>query len=104
MAFDFQFSNEAKEKEKALWQEAETRLSKMGLDRHDVTGASVNIEKETKAETPQYLISIVLFFKPKNIVAKKKDENVMLALKQALNAVERQLKKEREKKRKKARK
>lgn len=100
MAFDFQFSNEVKEQEKALWQEAETRLSKLGLNRKDVIGATVNIEKEIKAQTPHlFSAKVLVFIKPKKIIAEKKDKNVMFALKKALDAVERQIRKDTEKRR-----
>lgn len=104
MAFDFQFSNEAKEQEEALWQEAETRLSKLGVDRKEVIGASVNIKKDIKAQTPYlFRVNIILQLRPKNIVAEKKNKNAMMALKEALEVVERQYRKTREKKRDKSR-
>ena len=104
MAFDFQFSNEVKEQKDALWQEAETRLSKLGLSRKGVIGATVNIEKEVKAQTPHlFRVNIVLHHRKSNVVSQKKAKDPMTALKSALDALERQLRKRREKMRDKSR-
>jgi ribosomal subunit interface protein len=100
MAFDFQFTSQVKENEDALWQEAETRLSKLGIKRGGITGATVNIEKEAKAQTPHlFSVKIVVFVRPKNVVAQKKDKNVIFALKKALDTIERQIRKGKEKRR-----
>jgi ribosome-associated translation inhibitor RaiA len=64
----------------------------------DMIGASGAIERVEHQETPHvYQARMVAYIKPDNIVTKEKADNPMAALDQALNALERQVRKRREK-------
>lgn len=94
MAFNFKFHTDAKEQENMLWEEAEKRLTKLGLRYDAITGATVNVRTEAKKNTPHvFRASVVISAKPKNVSAVKKGENPHIALKEALDATERQIKK-----------
>ncbi|HDQ72579.1 MAG TPA: 30S ribosomal protein S30 [Chloroflexi bacterium] len=84
--------------EEALQAEAARRLAALAEGHTDIVDASVSIEELTGGETPhRYQVRVVLYARPNQIVAVEKHEDAMGALKQALSAVERQVRDKREK-------
>lgn len=88
----------SKETEYELFTEAESRLKQLARGHTDLTGAAINIRPPSGGET-MYLheVVIILYIRPNHIVAVQKETNPHLALKEALNAVERQVRDRREK-------
>lgn len=96
--FDFEFYSELPNLSDDLRLKVQNRLKKLAGGKRDMTGASVAIEPIAHGETPHfYQARIVAYIKPENIVAVEKGENVEVALKGALDAVERQVRSRREK-------
>ncbi|MFP4394187.1 MAG: hypothetical protein ACLFTI_02900 [Anaerolineales bacterium] len=98
--FDFEFHTEISQDDTALWEEANERLRSLINGHTDIVDASVSIEELTGSETP-YLFKarVVIYMRPENIAAVQKDTNAMLALQGALNAVKRQVRETRAKRR-----
>lgn len=81
-----------------LEREAEERLMELSKGHSDMTGASVLIERQAHGETPHlYRARVTVYMRPKNQNAQEKDESMQLALKGALDAIERQVRKNRAK-------
>jgi ribosome-associated translation inhibitor RaiA len=84
--------------EENLFAEAESRLRQMARGHDDLTGAAVTIRQPAKKETaPLHEATVVAYVRPDNIVGKEKQDTPSGALKGALDAVERQIRKKREK-------
>jgi|SRR5688572_24205062 len=78
--------------------EAERRLRELSEGHSDIVGASIALENTVKAQTPyQYKARIVLYKRPKNIAVTKKDSEPMVALRDALDTLERRVYEIREK-------
>ena len=101
LQFDFEFYAEGLEStamEEELLLEADSRLRKLAEGHRDMIGASVAVEKPAEAETGfVYRARVVAYIKPDNIVAVEKEDAAISALKQALEAVERQVRERRQK-------
>ena len=98
--FDFEFYTEISQDDAELWEEANERLRALVDDHTDIIDASVSIEELTGSETPhRFEARVVIYMRPDNIVAVEKGEHAMAALQDALDAVERQVREEREKRR-----
>lgn len=96
--FDFEFYSEVPNVPEELKLEVLDRLESLGSGKKDMVGASVAIERIAHGETPHfYQARIVAYIKPKNIAAVEKAENLEMALKGALVAIERKIRKKREK-------
>jgi ribosome-associated translation inhibitor RaiA len=96
--FDFEFYSEVPDLSDDHRLEVQDRLEKLAGSKRDMIGASVAIEDIAGGETPHfYRARIVAYIKPENIVAVEKGDNIEIALKGALEAVERQVRKRREK-------
>lgn len=81
-----------------LEREAEDRLLELSKGHSDMTGASILIERQAHGETPRlYRARVTVYVRPKNLNAQEKNENMHLALKSALDAIERQVRKNRAK-------
>ncbi len=81
-----------------LWAEAWNGVQALAKGHSDMIGASAAVERVEHRETPHvYQGRIVAYIKPENIVVKEKADKPMAALQQALNALERQVRKRREK-------
>ncbi len=94
--FHFEFYSEAVSVDDDLRVEAETRLEALATEHRDMIGASVAVEELTGQETPHFFEArIVAYIRPDNIVAIEKADNVELALRGALEAAERQVRKHR---------
>jgi ribosome-associated translation inhibitor RaiA len=100
---DFEFYSEdlpTPELEDDLWEAAWNRVQVLAEGHDDLIGASTAIERVEHTETPHvYKARIVAYIKPNNIVVNEKDDHPMAALQQALDALERQVRKRREKRR-----
>jgi ribosome-associated translation inhibitor RaiA len=98
---DFEFYSEdlpTPDLEQDLWAEAWERVQALAEGHNDMIGASAAVERVEHAETPHvFQARIVAYIKPDNIVTKEKADNAMAALQQALDALERQVRKMREK-------
>ena len=98
--FEFEFYAQGLDStrmEEELRLEADSRLRELAEGQRDMIGASVAVEKPAEAETGHvYRARVVAYIKPEHIVAVEKEENPVTALKQALDAVERQVREHRE--------
>lgn len=97
--FDFEFYAGVSHVDLELQDETERRLRELAADRNDIIGASVAVEEQARGEDlPHfYRARIVAFARPDNIVAVEKNETIERALREALGAVERQVRERREK-------
>ncbi len=90
-----------KETEYNLFIEAETRLKQLAKGHTDLIGASVTVRRPSSSQTaPLHEVTIVVYSRPEHIAAAKKETDPQLALKEALDAVERQIRERRNKLRK----
>lgn len=98
---DFEFYGEdlpSPDLEDDLWAEAWNRVQALAEGHDDMIGASAAVERVEHRETPHvYQARIVVYIRPDNVVTIEKGESPMVALQQALDALERQVRKEREK-------
>lgn len=95
---EFNSGLENKEFEADLLAEAEGRLRDLAEGHSDIRGAAVTIRKPADTETPPlHEATVVAYVRPDNVVGKEKQESPEGALKGALDAVERQVRKKREK-------
>lgn len=107
--FTFEFHNEVEsvgtEQEFELYREAQLRLRQLAESHHDLIGAAVTIEGLAQGpETPYlYRCRVVLYARPENIAAESKEAKPTTALKQALAAIERQVREKRERLRERGR-
>jgi ribosome-associated translation inhibitor RaiA len=100
--FEIEFFNELEnlgQLEEKLMDEAETRLRKLAKGNKDITGAAVSLESLDKGAETHYIVRarVVAYVRPENIVGVEKGENPLSALKNALSAVERQVREKRNK-------
>lgn len=87
------------DEEMALFTEADSRLRALAKGHDDLVGAAVSIRQPAKnPETPfVYEVTVVAYTRPENTAATKKEEDPMTSLKEALSAIERQIRQTREK-------
>jgi ribosome-associated translation inhibitor RaiA len=84
--------------EAAMFAEADSRLRELAGGHDDLTGAAINVRRPAKTETSFiYEVTAVVYARPKHIAATEKEADPIIALKNSLNAVERQVRKKREK-------
>lgn len=84
--------------EAEMFAEADSRLRELAGDHNDLTGAAINVRRPAKTETSFiYEVTVVVYARPKHIAATEKEDDPVIALKNSLNAVERQVRKKREK-------
>lgn len=96
--FDFEFYTKVPNVPEELKLEVLNRLESLASGKKDMIGASVAIERIAHGETPHfYQARIVAYIKPKNIAAVEKADNLEMALRGALVAIERKIRKKREK-------
>jgi ribosome-associated translation inhibitor RaiA len=78
--------------------ETEQRLRDLAADHTDIIGAAVALEKTVDTQSYDlFRVRIVTYKRPQDIVVTKEDEEPMLTLRQALDALERQVRSSREK-------
>jgi ribosome-associated translation inhibitor RaiA len=84
--------------EYSLYTEAESRLKRLAKGHSDLIGAAISIRQQSSGENfPHHEVSIVVYSRPENVAAKQKQSDPQMALKAALDAVERQIRERREK-------
>ncbi|MFN2138031.1 MAG: hypothetical protein ACK2UK_18895 [Candidatus Promineifilaceae bacterium] len=87
--------------ESELFIEADERLRQLASGHNDLTGAAINIRRPAKTKTSfLYEITVAVYARPEQIAATAKEGDPKIALKQALSAVERQVRDKRAKLRK----
>ena len=98
---DFEFHSDDlpnPDMEDDLWEESWERVQALAEGHDDLIGASAAVERVEHRETPHvYQARIVAYIRPDNLVVKEKAESPMAALQQALDQLERQIRKKREK-------
>jgi ribosome-associated translation inhibitor RaiA len=96
--FSFEFHSDLPNFDERLRIEAEERLRDLRAGHTDLIGAAVAVNRIAHGETPHWFRArVVAYARPENIVAVEKDEVAEVALKNALKAVERQVREKREK-------
>jgi ribosome-associated translation inhibitor RaiA len=81
-----------------LFDETYERLQKLTKGHTDIVGAAVNITKPAQAETSFiFEATVVVYGRPDHTAATEKGDNPTIALKGALDALERQVRSRREK-------
>lgn len=82
----------------AFKRETEQRLRELASDHSDIIGAAVALERAADTQTYDlYRVRIVVYKRPQDIVVTKQDEDPMVTLKDALDALEAQVRSSREK-------
>jgi len=81
-----------------LYTLTEQKMDKIMKGHHDVTSAMVDITDPAKGEglPSMYQVNVTLYARPNNIAAIKKNDDVKAALRDSLDAVERQIREKRE--------
>ena len=98
LPFIVELNNETRYPDAPFRREAVHRMQGLSQTHHDMTGAAVALEELTGDETPHvYQARVVLYMRPKDVIAVHKEPEPMMALKSALDAVERQVREQREK-------
>lgn len=78
--------------------ETELRLRELAWDHTDMIGAAVSLEKVADTESYDlYRVRIIVYKRPQDIVVTKQEESPMVALKDALDALEGEVRQSREK-------
>ena len=78
--------------------EAERELRSLTAEHSDLIGAAVSLESLVKTETPYlYQVRIVVYKRPEDIAVIEKNSEPMIALKNALDALEEKIRTSREK-------
>jgi ribosome-associated translation inhibitor RaiA len=81
-----------------LYTQAEERLRELAANHKDMTGAAINVRRPASGETASlHEVTVVIYSRPEHIAATEKDSSPAMALKGALDAAERQIRKRREK-------
>lgn len=84
--------------EAALFAEADSRLRELAKDHDDMVGAAVTVRRPAHGETSYlYEVTVVAYIRPEHMAATKKDSDPAAALNEALDAIERQVRKKRAK-------
>ncbi len=95
---EFNSENLSERLENELFLEADRRLRQLAEDNNDLRGAAVTVRRPAKAETSFiYEVTVVVYARPSHIAASQKNADPILALKDSLNAVERQVREKRDK-------
>ncbi len=98
LEFPIEYQTEVDGVSEALRAEAENRLLALTTNHTDMTGASVMVDMAAASETPNtYRVRIVVYMRPNDISASKFDDSAEGAMKEALEAVERQVREQRKK-------
>lgn len=98
-SFNFKFHAKGVENEESLEKKSRQRLVKFAKRYNSVKSASVVVTKEAAAETPYlFKTKIIVHIAPKEVIAEKANHSPEVSLKEALEAVERQIRQVEEKK------
>jgi ribosome-associated translation inhibitor RaiA len=94
--FSSDLTNEAMDMR--LFEEADNRLRGLAQGHTDMIGAAVTVRQAAHGETPYlFKATVVVYVRPENVAATEKADNELAALKGALDAVERQVREDRRK-------
>jgi len=97
VSFDIEYTSDTPELTNTLKGKVEKRIQKLTHRHKDVTGASLAVETLSGAnQHPDYRVRLVLYHRPDNVAAVRKDDSVANALHDVLDAVERQVREQRE--------
>lgn len=82
----------------------ESRISKLAHSHRNISGASVALECVSGSnKRAEYKVRLVVYCKPTNIAASRTQDSVRLAVSEALEAIERQVREQRERMRERRR-
>lgn len=96
--FYIDYNIEVPEAGEEFKRETEQRLQELAASHSDIIGAAVALEKNADTETfDLYRVRIVVYKRPQDIVVTKQDADPMVTLRQALDALEEQVRKSRKK-------
>ena len=96
--FYVDYDSEVEEFTEDLKAEVEQRLRDLASEDTDLVGSAVAVTAPGKGVQPfLYQARVVVYARPEDIAAVKQDESVSVALRDALAAVERQIREKREK-------
>jgi ribosome-associated translation inhibitor RaiA len=96
--FYIDFNIEVPEVGDEFRRETEQRLRELASSHTDMIGAAVSLEKVADTQTYDlYRVRIVVYKRPQDIAVTKQDEDPMVTLKDALDALEEQVRTSREK-------
>jgi len=96
--FYIDYNIEVSEVSDEFRRETEQRLMELASSHSDMIGAAVALEKTVNTQTYDlYRVRIVIYKRPQEIVVTKEDEDPMVTLKDALDAIEAQVRASREK-------
>lgn len=97
--FAIEFQTDITENDFDYYVMIEDRLTKVAKGHSDITGAAATLEQpsEGSATPHNFEASVVVYVRPNNVNATEKRENPQLAMKAALDAVERQIRQQRDK-------
>ena len=102
--FTVEYHTETYEFTNGLREKVEQRLEKLARRHHDMTGASLAVHMVSGANRRHvYKVRLVLYYKPDNIAAVRKADTVANAVLETLDAVERQVREHRERRRERTR-
>lgn len=96
--FTIEFNGEGlgESEEAAMFAEADTRLRELAGDHRDMTGAAINVREPAQgADGFLYEATVAVYIRPEQLAASKINKDPMMALKDALDAVERQVREKR---------
>jgi ribosome-associated translation inhibitor RaiA len=90
------FYNEANDDD-TLFDESDARIRKLARGHTDIVGASVTLRPEAQKRDNEFEATVVLYISPEQVAATACAPQPLAALKQALDEVERQVYRKREK-------
>ncbi|HMB92022.1 MAG TPA: ribosome-associated translation inhibitor RaiA [Rhodothermales bacterium] len=100
--FAVEYHSETPELTDTLKEKVEQRLQKLAKRHHDITGASLSVDLQSHDDTSSYTtyrVRLVVYQRPENVAAVREEDSVAAALKEVLDAVERQVRERRERQR-----
>lgn len=96
--FYIDYNIEVSDVSEAFKRETEQRLRELASDHSDIIGAAVALERVADTQTYDlYRVRIVIYKRPQDLVVSKQEEDPMIALKDALDTLESQVRSSREK-------
>jgi ribosomal subunit interface protein len=99
--FVIEYQSDTPELTDALKEKVEQRLEKLAKRHRDITGASLSVDMPSHdaAQRTIYRVRLVVYQRPENVAAVRKEDSVNNALKEVLDAVERQVRERRDRQR-----
>ena len=95
--FYIDYNIEVSDVSDAFKRETELRLRELAADHSDIIGAAVALERVADTQTYDlFRVRILVYKRPQDIVVSKQDEDPMVTLRDALDALEEQVRSSRE--------